>query len=125
LCHASGIISNSGIKSFHLSIWAEVFDPNGSRFAEVLMLMSFKDLERQLAWWLERLQQYDFEVLYRKGRIHGNADGLSRWQCEIDGCGYCTRVEEKHDSRQEKCSNGPGSYEFGGLENRTTQRSEH
>jgi len=34
--------------------------------------MSFKDLKEQLARWLERLQQYDFEVLYRKGRIHGN-----------------------------------------------------
>lgn len=27
-------------------------------------LMSFKDLERQLARWLERLQQYEFNVVY-------------------------------------------------------------
>jgi len=66
-------------------------------------LMFFKDLEGQLARWLERLQQYDFEVLYRKSRIHGNADGLSRRQCETDDCGYCTRVKEKHASSQEKC----------------------
>ncbi|XP_011859544.1 PREDICTED: uncharacterized protein LOC105557028 [Vollenhovia emeryi] len=57
-------------------------------------LMSFKDLEGQLARWLERLQQYDFEILYRKGRVHGNADGLSRRPCESLGCTYCKKREE-------------------------------
>jgi len=66
-------------------------------------LLSFKDLEGQLARWLERLQQYDFEVLFRKGRVHGNADGLSRRQCEMDGCSYCTKVEEKQANYQGKC----------------------
>jgi len=30
-------------------------------------LMSFKDLESQLICWIEKLQQYDFEIIYRKG----------------------------------------------------------
>jgi len=58
-------------------------------------LLSFKDLEDQLARWLERLQQYQFEIIYRKGRIHNNADGLSRRTCEAQGCKYCMKIEER------------------------------
>lgn len=47
--------------------------------------MSFKDLEGQLARWLERLQEYDFIVIHRKGESHKNADGLSRHLCETYG----------------------------------------
>eukprot|EP00731_Ephydatia_muelleri_P033767 Em0037g31a len=32
--------------------------------------------EGQLARWLEQLQEYDFEVIHRKGRNHNNADAL-------------------------------------------------
>ena len=32
----------------------------------------------QLARWLTLIKQYDYEVVHRKGRRHGNADGLSR-----------------------------------------------
>lgn len=59
-------------------------------------LMSFKDLEGQLACWLERLQQYEFEVLHRRGQSRKNADGLSRRLCEITGCSYCEKVEKKN-----------------------------
>ena len=31
-----------------------------------------------MAWWLERLSDFDFEVEHRPGQLHGNADGLSR-----------------------------------------------
>lgn len=63
--------------------------------------MSFKDLEGQLAHWVERLQQYDFEVVYRKGVLHRNADRLSRRPCvEID-CRYCAKVELKDASNGE------------------------
>jgi len=33
-------------------------------------LMSFKDLEGQLARWLERLQEFEFDIIYRKGLSH-------------------------------------------------------
>lgn len=65
-------------------------------------LMSFKDLEGQLARWLERLQEYDFEVVHRRGESHKNADGLSRRLCETFGCKYCTKVEEKNAVENEK-----------------------
>ena len=57
-------------------------------------LLSFRDLEGQLARWLERLQQFEFEIVFRKGQFHGNADGLSRRHCESQGCRYCAKIEE-------------------------------
>jgi len=57
--------------------------------------MSFKDLEGQLAQWLEKLQEFDFEILHRKGITHRNADGLSRRECEESGCLFCMKVEGK------------------------------
>jgi len=65
-------------------------------------LMSFRELEGQLARWLERLQQYDFDVVHRKGLSHKNADGLSRRLCETENCQYCERVERKSVSKQEE-----------------------
>ena len=40
--------------------------------------MFFRDLEGQLTRWMERLQQYDFEIIYHKGVLYKNANGLSR-----------------------------------------------
>ena len=41
-------------------------------------LYSFKEPEGQTARWLEMLQEFDFQVIHRRGRDHGNADALSR-----------------------------------------------
>ena len=50
-------------------------------------LMNFKNPEGQVARWLEVLSTYIFTVEHRPGRLHGNADSLSRKpasQCEDD-----------------------------------------
>ena len=44
----------------------------------LVWLMSFKEPQGQVARWLERLQEYDYEIRDRPGRLHDNADGLSR-----------------------------------------------
>ena len=44
----------------------------------VVWLMSFKEPQGQVARWPERLQEYDYEIQDRPGRLHDNADGLSR-----------------------------------------------
>ena len=41
-------------------------------------LMNFKNPEGQVARWLEVLSSFDMAVEHRPGRLHGNADGLSR-----------------------------------------------
>ncbi|CAI5684478.1 unnamed protein product [Oreochromis niloticus] len=58
-------------------------------------LLSFKEPEGQLALWLEMLQDYHFEVRHRAGRLHTDADALSRRPCEEKQCRYCQRLEDR------------------------------
>ena len=44
-------------------------------------LRKFKEPKGQLAQWLERLQEFNFDVVHQWGRKHTNADALSRWSC--------------------------------------------
>lgn len=46
-----------------------------------------------MARWLERLQQYDFEIQHQPGPRHGNADALSRRPCGV--CKHCAQAETK------------------------------
>ncbi len=41
-------------------------------------LLRFKNIEGQLARWIEELAQYNMQIQHRQGSKHGNADGLSR-----------------------------------------------
>ena len=52
-------------------------------------MFNFKDPAGQVARWLEQLNSYQFEIQHRPGRLHGNADGLSRIPCR-----QCGREEE-------------------------------
>ena len=60
-------------------------------------LQGFKEPEGQLARWLERLQEFDFKIIHRRGKQHGNADALSRRPRQQCGCthegGETERVE--------------------------------
>ena len=40
--------------------------------------MNYKDNNARLQRWALKLQAYDFEIIYRQGRVHNNADSLSR-----------------------------------------------
>ena len=48
-------------------------------FRSLQWLHSIREPEGQLARWMERLQEYDFEIQHRKGHHHQNADALSRY----------------------------------------------
>ena len=78
----------------------------------LIWLMRFKNIEGQLARWIEELQNYDMELLYRAGRDHGNADGMSRLPDMVElcrgykagvkieelpcgGCRFCGRMQDK------------------------------
>ena len=52
-------------------------------------LQSFKEPEGQLARWLEKLQEYHFDIVHQPGRKHANADSLSRRPCE-----QCGRIDQ-------------------------------
>ena len=55
--------------------------------------MNFRNPEGQVARWIELLDTYDFIIQHRAGRIHSNADGLSRRPC--DACNQCERNERR------------------------------
>lgn len=55
--------------------------------SSLLWLRSFKEPEGQLARWLEQLEEYDFEIIHRQGKLHGNADALSRLPQTAGECG--------------------------------------
>ncbi|GFY21014.1 hypothetical protein TNCV_3990581 [Trichonephila clavipes] len=52
--------------------------------ASLTWLLNFKNSEGQIARWIQRLQEYDVEILHRKGSTHGNADALSRRPYQLD-----------------------------------------
>ncbi|KAJ8945009.1 hypothetical protein NQ318_010211 [Aromia moschata] len=61
-------------------------------------IMNFKNPEGQVARWMERLQQYNFKIMHRSGKTHGNADTLSRRPCLEQKCRYCQKIETKEYS---------------------------
>ncbi|GBN44541.1 Transposon Ty3-G Gag-Pol polyprotein [Araneus ventricosus] len=48
----------------------------------------------KLARWIQRLQEYDFEIQHRKRTSHGNADALSRRPCK-ESFKHCANTEKK------------------------------
>ena len=55
----------------------------------LVWLHRFKDTEGMMTRWLHALQQFQFSIVHRPGRDHGNADGLSR--VPLFPCRQCTR----------------------------------
>ncbi|GBL62120.1 Retrovirus-related Pol polyprotein from transposon 297 [Araneus ventricosus] len=62
-------------------------------------LLNFKEPEGQIARWIQRLQEYDFEIQHRKGTSHGNADALSRRPCK-ESCKQCTNADKSSEWRE-------------------------
>ncbi|KAK3889073.1 hypothetical protein Pcinc_006948 [Petrolisthes cinctipes] len=56
-------------------------------------LKTLKNLVGPLARWLRKIDQHNYEVQHRPGRIHGNADSLNRRPCEPE-CKQCSKKEE-------------------------------
>ena len=50
---------------------------NGSIAASIGYIRTFNESEQQLVRWLERLQEYTFEIKHWKGHQYQNADALS------------------------------------------------
>jgi hypothetical protein len=53
--------------------------------ASLRWLLDFKEPEGQLARWLQIIGTYDIQIQHRPGKLHGNADGLSRRPCKQCG----------------------------------------
>jgi len=81
------------LEHFHKYLYGQPFLLRTDH-ASLTWLLNFKNPEGQVARWIERLQEYQFKMEHRKGRLHNNADALSRRPCRVD-CKHCHRAEQK------------------------------
>ena len=63
----------------------------------------------QMARWLQVLGTYDLTEVHRPGRIHWNADALSRKP--VSPCGQCSRESGPCDGTPKRLGTGPSSKE--------------
>ena len=93
------------IKHFHHYLYGQVFKIRTDH-GSLRWLLKFKNPEGQIARWLETLASYQFEIEHRPGRLHGNADALSRRPCAEVECPYCAKAEVKYlpEPSSQKCS---------------------
>jgi hypothetical protein len=68
-------------------------------------LINFKEPEGQLARWIEYLGTFDFEIVHRKGQLHGNADAMFRIPCS-----YCNNKNYDSPCVLNIQSEDPGIY---------------
>jgi hypothetical protein len=68
------------VKHFHHYLYGRPFLVR-SDHGSLRWLINFKNPEGQLARWLETLSAYDYTIVHRPGRVHSNADALSRRPC--------------------------------------------
>ncbi|GFU91119.1 retrovirus-related Pol polyprotein from transposon 412 [Trichonephila clavipes] len=83
------------IEHFHHYLYGQKFLLRTDH-ASLTWLMNFRNTEGQVARWIQRLNEYYFDISHRKGSSHGNADALSRRPCP-ENCRHCSRVETKYD----------------------------
>ncbi|GFW16491.1 retrovirus-related Pol polyprotein from transposon 412 [Trichonephila clavipes] len=83
------------IEHFHHYLYGQKFLLRTDH-ASLTWLMNFRNTEGQVARWIQRLNEYYFDIRHRKGSSHGNADAVSRRPCP-ENCRHCSRVETKYD----------------------------
>ena len=83
------------VKHFHHYLFGQQFTVRTDH-GSLQWLMRFKNCEGQIARWIETLSAYTFTVIHRAGRVHNNADSMSRRPCHNSNCKYCERFEQKY-----------------------------
>ena len=82
------------MKYFRHYLYGKVFRARKDH-GSLRWLTNFKDPEGQIARWLEILSSYSMKIEHRPGRLHRNADGLSRRPCKQCGQKIPDEVELK------------------------------
>ena len=86
-------------EKFHYYLYGQRFVVRTDH-ASLKWLFNFRQPEGQIARWLQKLQEYDFEIVHRAGRSHVNADALSRRPCYESACKFCSALEDKDNESQ-------------------------
>ena len=88
MCYKAGDISScvGGPLATSAPIWGVVVSLCVHAHHNSLQwLESFKKPQGEVAWWLDILVQYDFQIQHRPRAKHGNTDALSRLPCKQCG----------------------------------------
>ena len=88
------------VKHFHHYLYGRKFLVRTDHHA-LQWLRQFKHAEGQLARWIQLLETYNGTIIHRAGKLHQNADGMSRRPCE--GCRHCDRHEDAEKEARTKC----------------------
>ena len=79
------------VRQFRHYLWGRKFIIRTDH-ASLTWLRNFKEPEGMLARWISILDNYKFEIQYRRGTLHTNADALSRMpsrKCKKEDCSEC------------------------------------
>ncbi|UYV74279.1 K02A2.6-like [Cordylochernes scorpioides] len=79
------------VEHFHRYLYGQDFLVRTDH-AALIWLLQMKNPEGQVARWLEKLQQYHFQIRHRPGKRHHNADALSRRPC--GSCKHCEKIDK-------------------------------
>ena len=93
----------ASVEHFHYYLYGRTFKIRTDHSA-LQWLTQFKNPEGQLARWIQKRQQYDFQIEHRPGKSHQNADSLSRRPCLKSECKYCDKQEVKEVKTNEDTS---------------------
>ena len=85
------------VKHVHHYLYGRTFFVR-SDHGSLRWLINFENPEGQLARWLKTLSAYDYYIVHRPGRVHRNADALSRRPCS-GNCSHCSKRENKESLR--------------------------
>ena len=99
------------IKQFHCYLYGQRFTVRTDH-AALTWLLKFRNPEGQIVHWIQRLQEYDFEITHRAGLKHNNADALFRRPCLQDNCRHCDQLETRDNQVKTSagitpCGNSP------------------
>ena len=87
------------VKYFRHYIYGRKFTARTDH-ASLRWLMNFKNPEGQVARWLEVLSTFSMAIEHRPGRLHGNADGMSRKPCTDDTVTTSHRESPQDDVKE-------------------------
>src|SRR5437763_1473763 len=71
-----------GVEKFHYYLYGRKFKVVTDHQALTWLMKNENSLKGRRARWVLRLQPYDFEIIYKEGKKHQNADALSRVRYE-------------------------------------------